>query len=795
MKNQFQLLFALLCFVQMLTAQNQLSGTILNHQNEPVPYATVVLYQQQDSVFVKGTATDNDGQFEFKKIPNGTYYLEASMLGFATEWVTDLTFPKDDQQAIKVQLSPDATLLTTVEVTAKVPLLEQKADRLVVNVADNVTSLNGSLLDVMKKVPGMIVVGDKLKMAGQNSITILLNGKSTEYMDIQSLLKDLPGDNIQKVEVIHQPGAEFDAEGTGPIINIVLKKNSLFGTNGTITAGIAKGYDWKYKTGVSLSHYQGKVNVQGSIGWRDYPYYDEMRLTRRIGDDVYEQVSIDPYANQSFNANLGLDWQISKRQTIGFSGRYLDWSSDNVITNTTDIDYADTELKDLQLITKNTMEETWKLRTFNPYYRFEIDSTGHKIDFDFNIVQAKTDGGNTLRSEELNFGVPFPDQRYLQPGATDIYTMQLDYVKPISSAFKFKLGAKYSDANLDNDLQASELDAFGEWQNNQLQSNHFLFDETISAAYAKIDFNRGKWSGTAGLRYENSQSTGYSVTLDTTLTRDISKLFPSFSLSRTLTSELAATFAYSYRLDRPNYSSLNPFVYYLDPFTSERGNPALAPAFTHSMKFNLAYEKQPFFNVEYQSTSDAMVEVTEQDDATGETYLTMVNLESFKNLNISLFFPLSFGGLDGYGGFIANYGKFDSNYLNQSFLRSKWDYTAFVQAEFTLPGKIQSEVSAWYNSGGQEGIVNAQWLYGVDVGFSKEILKEKARISFGVENLLARFMHAEIRYANMDIDLYNRWDGPVFNLQFTYKFGNQHLKTKEKRRSSASDELNRAQRN
>ena len=131
----------------------------------------------------------------------------------------------------------------------KLPLLEQKADKLIVNVEDNNTNTSGSLLDVMKKVPGMIVVQDRLSMAGAGTPTILLNGKSTQYMDVQALLRDMPGDNIKKVEIIHQPGAEYEAAGSGPIITIILKKNSLFGTNGSITAGVGKGELWDYTTG------------------------------------------------------------------------------------------------------------------------------------------------------------------------------------------------------------------------------------------------------------------------------------------------------------------------------------------------------------------------------------------------------------------------------------------------------------------------------------------------------------------------------------------------------------------
>lgn len=796
MKNHFVLMVAWLCATTSLFAQNQITGTIYNHQHEGLYFATVALYQNSDSAFVKGTSTNESGQFELENLKDGSYFLEVSMLGFKNGKVENLNLPSDNSKIITLSLMEDAATLSTVEVTAKVPLLEQKADRMVVNVADNITSLNGSLLDVMKKVPGMLVVGDKLRMAGQPNITILLNGKSTKYMNIQSLLKDIPGDNIQRVEVIHQPGAEFDAEGSGPIINIVLKKNRLFGTNGHINVGAAKGEDWKYRTSLTLSHYQGDLNIYGRVGYKDYPYYDEMRLTRKVGEDVYDQVSIDPYANKSFDTNLGLDWDISNRHRVGFTGRYQDWASKNLIVNTTDINFIDDANDDLLLVTENQKDETWKLATFNPYYRFEIDTAGHQIDFDVNLVRIKNGGGNTLSSEEMNFGLYFPGQQYLQPGESKIITTQLDYTYPFSNDLKLQFGVKYSDANLDNNLMASEANEFGEWIDNPQQSNHYIFDETIKAAYTKLSFNKEKWSGTVGLRYEDSQSQGYSVTLDSTLNRDIAQLFPSASLSRAITKDIGTTLSYSYRIERPSYSSLNPFVYFLDPFTFEKGNPALLPAFTHNMKLSLTYEKQPFFNVEYKITEDAMMEMTAQDDATGETSLSAVNLESFKNLNISLFFPLDFiPKISGYGGVIANYGKYDSEYLNDNFLRSKWDFTGFLQASFKLPGEINSEVTGWYNSGGQEGIISADWIYGVDIGFSRKFLDDKLKISAGVENLMARYLRAEIRYANMDIDLYNRWDGPVINMQLVYKFGNQHFKQKQGRRSSAAEELNRAAKN
>ncbi|MFT6359964.1 MAG: ferric enterobactin receptor [Paraglaciecola sp.] len=792
---KIQLLILSLCSTISLFAQNQISGTVKSDQKEPIYFATIALYNLVDSTIANAESSDENGTFILKDIKDGDYYLEISMLSFGTFNVEKLTLPADNRQAINAVLLEDTEMLSTVEVTAKLPLLEQRSDRLIVNVENNMTSINGNLLDVMKKVPGMIVTGDKLRMAGQSNIIILINGKTTKYMDMQSLLKDMPGDNIKKIEVIHQPGAEFDADGTGAVINIVLKKNSLFGTNGSVSVGVAKGQNWKYKTRASLSHYQGSVNINGSVSYREYPWWDEMKITRDVAGDTYTQISDDPGLGSGFGANLGLDWDVNNRHRIGFSSRIWSSKTDNTILNTTDIDYASEELEDIRLITNNYQDDTWQLLTINPYYVFEMDTSGQKLDFDVNLVGITNGGGSQLDPTEVFFGAFIPDQRYDQPGNSTIITTSLNYHYPISKEVKVQFGGKYSDAELDNSLNTSIENLTGSFDFVDSLSNRFVFSETIAAAYTKLTFSKNKWSGTLGLRYENSNSEGLSVIegQDSILSRSISKLFPSLSIGREITKELAVNFAYSYRIDRPRYSSLNAFVYFLDPFTAEKGNQNLVPALTHSLKVNLSYEKQPFFNVEYKRTKDAMVELTQQDDETGEAFLSTFNLEKFENWNLSLFFPLDFiPKIEGYGGVIANHVSYDSKYLEQQFVREKWDFTGFLQMSFQLPAEINTEITGWYNSGGQEGIVSAQWLYGVDLGMSKKFLNDKLKVSVGVENIFARFLKADIEYANMDLFIENRWDGPIPSLQLRYKFGNQHMKSSKQGGGSAREELNRA---
>jgi ferric enterobactin receptor len=786
-------LVLLLSVFNNLNAQNSLSGKILDENNKTVFFATVILYNQADSSVYKTTSSGDDGRFSFSDIKEGGYYLNVRFLGYQDYRSSLLTFPEAENTDLIIQLEPHDQEIETVEVVKTKPLLQQESDRLVVNVADNITSGNTNLMDVMKKVPGVIVIGDKISLAGTSNVTILINGKTTKYMDVESLLRDMPGDNIQKVEIIHQPGAEFDAAGSGPILNIILKKNNLFGTNGNVSVSAEKGELWRNRAGVSLSHYQGNVNIQGSLGYRDAKYKEVMIIERHVSDDLYDQYSDNIYAGKGYRANLGADWDINERHRVGFQSRFVDHDSYDKVYNITNILYADESQIDQTIRTDNIEDGFWRFGGVNPYYIFKIDTTGQKLELDFNYLQFNRDSENILTPTDVNTDNVLTGIKYNQPGKTMILVGKLDYSYPFSKALKLQVGTKYSLADLDNNfLSAYKLDS--EWVNDTEQTNHYLFDETIIAAYSKLSYNKDKWSGTLGLRYEDSNSNGRSIGIDTVLNRRIKKIFPSASISREIAKGVSGILAYSYRLDRPRYTSLNPFRYLMDAYTSFRGNPELRPEFTHSTKFSLAFQSQPFFNIEYKQTQDAMIAVVEQNDETGESFRSTINIDTRNIVSGSLFFPLDFiPGFSGYGGVIANKIYYHApDYLGEVFEEDQWSYTGFLQAGYSFPWDIKAEVSGWYNSGGMEGLLINEWMYGVSFGLSKSFLDNRLKVSLSADDVFHRFYHGAVDYSNMNLTVISEWDAPDYSISLSYRFGNRHLKTK-KHQSGASEEMDRAQ--
>ena len=790
----FTLVF--LCSIPLAYCQNTVTGTVFEGTT-PLEFANVVLYTLPDSTLVKGETTNETGQFKIDNIKDGNYFLKVLMLGYEDKNSEkfELT-PSNSSQNISIQINSEENILDEIEVVAKVPLLEQRADRMVVNVAKSLTGTSGSLMEIMRKVPGMLVVNNKLSMPGGGSPAIYIDGRPTNYIDTQSLLREMPGDNIEKIEVISQPGAEFDAAGNGPIINIILKKNKLFGTNGSVRAGIGKATYWNYRSSFRLNSRQGKFNFHGGGGYSRNTWNETLTVDRVLNGDRLVLNNTTPYLPNTYRGNFGVDYYITEKQSVGIELNGATSNNNRNDINVTEIFYADMSPNTI-LETTNSKKRDWDKLNGTAYYNIELDTLGQRLDFDVNAIKfSRSSSNNVSTTNKTGDGLEFSDQKTDQPGTVDIFAAKVDYTKPLNKIFQLQFGGKYSIAQLDNNLQAWNY-INNEWVINQGQSNHFIFDENILAGYAKATFNNENWEATAGLRYEDSKSNGYSVTLDSTTVRDIEKFFPSGSIAKNLTPQLKLGLAYSYRIERPRYGSLNPFISYIDPFTLEKGSPFLKPELTHNVKLSLSFENQPFFSLSHSETSDYISFVTEVDTLNNTTSAFDVNFDKFTKTGGQLGFPLSFiKGLDGFGGFELYHTKYyDEEPGRDNFDAQAWSFSAFMQINYELPWEVKAEFTGWYTNGGQDDIFRMEWLYGTEFGFEKKFLDDQLSVNIAFENFLNRFAYMKVDYYETVGNIVSRWDNKVVNVNVTYNFGNKYLKDRKRRRNSAQDELNRAQEN
>lgn len=765
-------------------AQNSIKGKIVDAQNESLPYANVILYKIGEESNPKGTVSDENGNYRFKNITSANYKIEVSMLGFETKKINQ--FILNENKIFNVTLTEESQTLDEVVIISKRPVIRQTAEKLIVDLEKS-EMINTSLKDVMRKVPGVLVTNNGISIAGKRGVRILINGKTTEYMDIETLLRDLPADNISKIEIVEQPGAEYEASGSGAIINIILKKNMRLGTHGNVNGWVGKDNGFEYGTGFSIASYKNKLNWQTNVTHSKPTWRDDLFLVRTVGGETYDQETKQPYNPNNLTFSGNVDYYLSDKHSIGIGGRWNKRKSDRIASSKTII--SDTNNSNV-LFSENTFDSNRKDFNINPYYEYRTDT--EKLVIDFNYIDYTNNSLNTL-SDVDGSTISYQDRRYIQDGKYNIKTYKADYSKTFSDNLNMSFGSKYAVVKTDSDFQSFKENNTNGFDFDVDNSSRFLVDETIFAIYSKVSATFGKWSFSGGLRYENSNTDGTSFfnknnTPTTEVNkRPIEKIFPSASFSRKISDVLGASLSYSYRIQRPSYNSLNSFATYLDPYSAGEGNPNLKPSFTNNYQFNLTYEGQPFFTIGYSKTEDVIFQLIQQDNATAQIRQRDVNVENNSNWNFRLFAPLSFiKGVDGYTGFIVVNTDYKSSTFNVDL--NKWNLFWFVQANYKLPWDVNFELSGNYGTGALEGQIQVDWLAELDLSFGKKFLDDKLKVNLGISKVLNRGFVGTIDYGNGIASVESNGSRQNIQLRLTYSFGSKFGKKKSKRNSSEDEE-------
>ncbi len=766
-------------------SQHRISGKITDNQNQPLPFTNIILYNLDTKETPKGTVSDMEGNYTFNKLKPGNYKMEISSLGFETKKIA--AFDLKENKTFNASLIEKSTSLNEVVIKSKRPVIKQTVEKLIVDLEKSEMT-NTNLQDVMRKIPGVLVTNNGISIAGNGGVRILINGKTTEYMDVETLLRDFPADNIAKIEVVEQPGAEYEASGSGAIVNIILKKNVKLGTHGSVNSWIGEDEGLEWGSGFSIASYKNKLNWQTSVNYSQPTWRDDLFLVRTVNSETYDQVTKEPYDPDNFAISGSLDYFLNEHHSIGIGGRFNSRNSTRTASSKTII--SDENNRNT-LFSENYFDRQRTNYNINPYYEYKTDTD--KLVIDFNYVDFTNDNTNTLY-DTAGSTITFDDRKYIQDGTYNIKTYRLDYSKTISENLKISAGSRFADVKTDNDLQTFEENN-GNFEKNEEASSRFVIDETIFALYSKVNATLGKWSFSGGLRYEDSNTDGRSTFLkDGNLTseiqkRPIKKLFPSASVSRKITDVLGASVSYSYRIQRPSYGSLNSFATFLDPYSAGEGNPNLTPAYTNNYQFNLTYDGQPFFTVGYSKTDDVIFQLISQDNTTAQIRQQDVNVENNTNWNFRLFAPLNLTkGLEGYTGIIVTNTDFKSSTYGVDL--NKWNLIWFVQASYQLPWDVNFELSGNYGTGALEGQIEVDWLAELDFSFGKKFLDDKLKVNLGFNKMLNRGFVGNIDYGNGIADVESNGSRQNVQLRLVYSFGSKFGKKKAKRNTN-NDEENR----
>jgi iron complex outermembrane receptor protein len=783
----------------------KVSGSLVNDQGKPLDYASVSIIKATDSTVVKGALSNDNGIYSFEKIPAGKYLIKASVVGYAKAISQPFTVTENSAtiEVPVLNLQPGTnTALKTVTITATKPLIERKIDRTVMNVENSVLAAGNTAMEILAKAPGVTVdKDDNISLKGKQGVTVMINDKLTYLSAAQlaTLLRSTDGNTIKSIEIITNPSAKYDAAGNSGIINIKLKKNTQSGTNGSLTAGTAKGQYWRDNTSLNLNHKDGNLNVFGTLSRGDNRRGHDLlldRITDSAGHKTYfNQQSMMPTSNHYNNYRLGADYDITPKHTIGFvvSGYSNSSTSDN---DTHTIIGRQPNVADTLLHTVSTIGQTYKNFALNLNDRYKIDTSGQElsIDLDYSKFRNYTDAyyktdyfypdGSLVRNPQTLFNQT--------PSNITIYTGKFDYAKPLTKTIKLEVGAKFSSVKTDNDLRA-QIDTNGSVVNDIGRSNRFIYQEDIQAGYINLNKQFKKTSVQIGVRAENTQSNGNLVG-STPVKRSYLNFFPSAFINHTINDKNEVSLSYSRRIDRPGYDDLNPFIYYLDPYTFNKGNAFLNPQYTQNFEFNYTYNKTVNVSLGYNRTTDAITELILTEGK--KTFQTNANLQTQTGYNANINTPFTITKWwEGNINVTAFYLGFKSDSLaGYNFHDGQWAYQARTTQTFKFAG-ARLEVMGDYQSALTYGIYKIRPRYSVDMGISKSFMDKKFNVKLACDDIFnIRRNNLSSNALNNSFTIRQHNDTRVGRLTLTYNFGNNSIKVRE-HKSGADDEKGRVKGN
>lgn len=794
-------LLAVLCLYSSISLFAQsISGTVLDANAEPVSFANIALYSAADSSLVKVELSDDQGIFKINQLQPAKYWVAISYVGLPsyTSEVFDL---QQDYDLGTLSLEASNVELEEVTVVAQRPLLEVKPDKMVFNVEGSINASGNDALQLLRKAPGVIVDNnDRITMLGKSGVQIYIDGKPSPLTgeELASYLKTLQASDIDNIEIITNPSAKYDAQGSGGIINIKMKKDKRHGTNASVNMSYSQGEAHRYNGGITTNFRSKKINLFGN-----YSYYDGANINF---NDIYrEQNSLffDQHTDSGggwngHNFKAGADYFIDKKHTIGVmvNGNVGkdDWSN----TTMTDIGMLVDNKIDSILVAENHSEGESSNLNFNLNYQFDNgEETTVNIDLDHGRYRndAMAFQPNTYKDASGTEILSIRNFRNNTPTDIDIYTAKIDVEQPFLKG-KLGYGAKVALVETDNTFDFFNALPTGDVLDIN-RSNTFTYSENVNAAY--LNFNRQfeKIGIQAGVRAEQTNSEGDLTSFvsinDNNVKRNYLDFFPSAGLTYQLNPKNSFQLTYSRRVNRPSYQDLNPFEDKLDELTFERGNPFLNPEYTQSFQLTHTYNYFLNTSISYSHTTDLISRITDI-VGTNATTITWLNLADQRNysINVSGSIPVtkwwnSYTNITGY--YIDNRADFaDGKTINIS----QPAMNIYSQHTFNLPWDLSFELSGWFNTASiWEGNFEARPQGSMDVGLGKKILDGKGNLRISFSDVLnTNNWDVRSTFGGLFIRAAGGWDSQRVSVNFSYSFGNNQVKSR-RRNTGLEDEKNR----
>jgi iron complex outermembrane receptor protein len=787
-----------------------LLGTVTTQDQQPLESATITVKNANDSSVVKTGASDQTGRFRLENIPEGKYLVSISAVGYETfSTAVEVSATANTVSLKTAKLIARTESMAGVVVTARRPPIEVRAGKTLVNVDASPTNAGLNVLEILEKSPGVAVDNDgNVSLKGKRGVLILIDGKQTYLSGTQltTFLKSLQASSLDQIEIMTNPPAKYDASGNAGVINIKTKKGTIKGMNGNVSLTYNQGYYPKFFAGANFNYRNDKLNVFGSYDGGQWEGFGILSIDRKFYKNDLFSASSDQATQRHNRSNwnnlkLGLDYNFTKKDVVGIvvRGSINPWKNwQDSYSNLRDTHGT---VNALFLSEAYNANKTRSINT-NFNYKHSFDSTGREITVDLDQGYYKSDGTNFLTTRIYDPGnIQRGNTILLQgnlPSRINIYTAKTDYTHPFGKNTKLEAGLKTSFVNTDNNV-IYQRDTSTGWKTDIQRTNHFVYKENVNAAYAILTRTVKKWEFTGGLRVENTNASGTQMLNDSSFTRNYTNVFPNAGAVFNINDRNQMSFAYSRRIRRPDYEDLNPFIFFLDSLTYGQGNPYLQPEFSNRTELSHTYNKFLTTTFSFTQTNSIITQILKQFTEKRTTFQTRENFGRMRQFGVSISANrqlVKWWSFNVYAGAFANNynGVYNDGIENIPVNITVSSFDANVTNSFNFAGTWSAELGGWFNSNPSEGLLIARAMGAVNAGFSKQVLKKKATIKFGVRDIFrtANF-NAYSRYADVDIRVENdrRKDSRQFNIAFTYKFGKKDIAPERRRSGGASEEQSR----
>lgn len=788
MKKISLIILTLFTILSSYSQQNKITGNCADATFNPIANATVFLKNTKDSKVIKMEVSEKDGSFKFENIPFGNYFIELSLAGFQTTKSSPFSISETNSivSLDKVILENEYTALSEVTIVTKKPLIQQKIDRIVINVDASIANVGSTALDILEKSPGISVNQDgTISMKGKSNVLVMIDGK-TSYLsstDLSNLLGTMSSNELNQIEIMTNPSAKYDAAGNAGIINIKTKKSAINGFNGTFSSSFGQGKYPKLNNNLMLNFRTDKMNMFMNLGInynKNFMFFDTQRnFFDTNGTKLYE---LDQKANrikesQNQTLKIGLDYYLNQHTTIGFvSSGFLNPQTEKGSTNTQLINPGGQLFSNGKTITD--VNNTWKNGSLNVNLLNESESNKSNISANLDYLHYDFSGNQNIT--ELTF-----DPNYILlnqnikknyvPLKIDIYSARMDYSKTLNNGINLETGLKTSLVKSVNGSNFYNL-INSNFVPDMTLTNAFKYSENINALYLNLNKKVNDWTFQAGLRMENTNYKGEQSSLQnagTTFSKSKVSLFPSAFTTYKINEKNQLSLSAGRRIDRPEYQQLNPFIGILDKYTYSTGNPYLQPQFSTNIELSHIYDNKFITTLNYSIIKSMINETLTQNDSLivrsfgniGTRY--NYGISESVNLNYKNWYSATVYANLYYNKYVGKINGFplDANQMTVSLNMNN---------QFSFQKGWTAELSGFYLSKNRnEGQAIALPSGQLSTGISKKLLKDKASLKLSVKDIFYTQNPKEIQnFQNVQSTLNRNMDTRVVTLAFVYRFGN-----------------------